>query len=188
MNYFKALDQLQIAILSCYIQKDYQEKKYDFEQTIHKARLNIMGTMKKLRLKIGAQGQTDFLSKLENLYEIVFSLNILKYRVTDYATFEICKKEFAKISVKLSEALKQINLLLKHISNLSSHTMMEETAKTMGKLSNQIDLLEELYRSTLQVVSKDPIFFLFFIQDLMALRDQLESFILGLINDRTFKK
>ncbi len=187
IHFFQSLDQLQKSILSCYFQKEYKEKKYDFEQKIYKSRLKLLGAMKKIR-SIMKDNRQKNLTQIENIYEMVFSLNILKLQVTDYATFEICEKEFINISVRLSAVLKHIMALLKKNSIMQSNSLVSDAAKIMGKLSNQTDSLEEVYRSTLQVVSRDPIFFLFFLQNLMALRDELESFILGLIDDRINKK
>ena len=194
VHYFKALDKLQIAVFNCYLQKDYVFKKYFYEQQMHKARLRLLYAMKKIRRVTGLD-EKNHLAKLENLYEIIFSLNTLKLRITDHATFEVCETEFQKISQSLSKVLEHIavflfelrhqqpNISIDNITNPTIRHMLDDTAKIMGKLSNQTDRLEELYRSTLQVVSKDPIFFLFFVQSLIAFRDELESFFLGLLND-----
>lgn len=194
VRYFKALDKLQIAIFNCYLHKDYIFKKYFYEQQMHKSRLKLLSSMKKIRSVTG-KDEKNYLTKLENLYEIIFSLNTLKFRVADHATFEVCEIEFKKISQSLSNVLDHIILFLvelshqqtdvsiKDVINPQIRHMLDDTAKIMGKLSHQTDSLEELYRSTLQVVSKDPIFFLFFVQSLIAFRDELESFFLGIIND-----
>jgi len=181
IHYFKALDKLQIAIFNCYLREDYLENNHFYEQQIHKARLTLLYAMKKIR-SIAIQGSQDKLARLENLYEIIFSLNTLKLRISDPATFEICAAEFEDISRRLTDSLKHIILLLDNISEPKS-VSIGETAKIMGRLSNKIDVLEEFYRSTLQVVSPDPIFFLFFVQDLMAFRDELEAFLVGVLND-----
>lgn len=185
INYFEAMNQLQLDLFACYIQKDYVLRKDFYEKRINKARITLLRSMKKIRMKYIAHDEANIkrLTKFESLYEMIFSLNILKLRITDYATFEICEAEFRKISNKLSDVLKHIIVLLGNRSDRKSNQLIESTAKIMGKLSHQIDSLAELYRTTLQVVSPDPIFFLFFVEDLIALRDELESFILGLIND-----
>lgn len=181
INYFKALDQLQIAIFNCYIQKDDGINHFKYELKIHKSRVKILRTMKNIRIMNGQSSQ-DKLAKLENLYEIIFSLNTLKIRILDPATFEICEEEFKRISFKITDAIKHIVILLGNCSTQTSHTLVDDTAKIIGLLSNNIDAFEELYRSTLQVVSSEPIFFLFFVQDLIAFRDELESYTLELLH------
>ncbi len=179
IKYFKALDQLQVVIFNCYTQRMYPEKTYDYEKNIHKVRLKLFNAMKKIRTFLDSED----LPKFENFYEMIFSLNTLKLRVTDYATFEMCESEFKKVSQSLTDVLKHIILFM----NGKNKPDLKSSAKVIANLSNRIDELEELYRSTLQVVSKDPIFFLFFVQDLIALRDALESFFVGWLNGKSSK-
>jgi|SRR5579872_2227269 len=184
IKYFNALNQLQKIIFSCFFKQDYIVNYYFYEQKIHKARLKLFRAIKKIR-GLATKDNPVNLAKLENLYEIIFSLDTLKLRVADHATFEMCEMEFKKLSACLSNTLEYINLFLDKQQHV--HSDLDNIAKMMGKLSHQIDALEELYRSTLQVVAKDPIFFLFFVQDLMAFRDELESFLLELFNDQSIK-
>ncbi len=176
INYFKTLDALQKIIFDFYIQKNDSRDPALHEQHLHKARIALLSAMKKIRLGM-AQTEHKNLEKFENLYEIVFSLNTLKLRIPDYTTFEVCETEFKKISDSLSELLQHFRNCLKN-----KNVTLDSTAKMLGKLSNTIDRLEELYRGTLQVIAKDPTLFLFFLQDLIALRDTLESLFLGLFN------
>lgn len=185
VNYFKALNKLQIIVFTCYLSKEYAINQSFYEKKMHKARTRLLRAMKKIR-HVEKKDTAVNLAKLENLYEIIFSLNTLKLRVTDHATFEVCEMEFKKLSECLTNALNHINLFLEKEKHPERH-MLGDTAKVLGRLSHQTDALEELYRSTLQVVAKDPIFFLFFIQDLMAFRDELESFILELFNGKSIK-
>jgi len=193
IKYFKALNQLQIVVFSCYIRRNYPAKSHFYEQEIHEHRLKLLIAMQKMRT-VAAQDTQNNLGKLENLYEIIFSLNTLKLRITDHTTFEICETEFKTISRSLSDALQHViiflnwqcdqpkKISLENVSDPKASALLDGAAKVIGSLSNKIDALDELYRNTLQVTSADPIFFLFFIQDLMALRDELESFFLGLLN------
>jgi len=192
IKYFKALNQLQKSIFACYIQKDYLLNQYLYRQQIHRARLKLLTTMKKMRSIARLQNK---IVQLENLYEIVFSLNILKLHVIDHTTFDMCIGEFKKISEGLSSTLQHIilflerqghprtKIVLENGRDQPDHPLLHDAAKIFGGLSHKIDELEELYRSTLQVAARDPIFFLFFVQDLIALRDMLESFLLGLMKN-----
>lgn len=181
IHYFKSLNQLQLDIFNCYLKKDYPQNKIFYEQKIHKARVNLFLAMKKIRALVN-QKTTAQLAKLESLYEIIFSLNTLKLRVSDQSTFEVCETEFALISNELSKTIAEIILMLNDPVN-----MLNEMAVSIGNLSHCIDLFQELYRSTLQVVSKEPIFFLFFVQGLIDFRDELELFLRAL-NEYSIEK
>jgi hypothetical protein len=191
IHYFKTLDTLQKAIFSCYLEKDHDNVH---EKNIRTARKRLLQAMIKLR-SLPYKNANERLGKLENLYEIIFSLNTLKLRILDPSTFEICKTEFKKISDSLSHILEHTTIFLDRqrnprkkmsVQNLADQhaaRMMDETGKNMGQLSRNINDLDELYRATLQVVSQEPIFFLFFLQDLTAFRDVFESFFMDLLND-----
>jgi len=183
IHYFKTLDVQQKAIFACYLEKNYAKQLDPYEKKIRNTRLKLLTAMKKIRA-LSSTDSRGKLERLENLYEIIFSLNTLKLRISDQAIFEICEVELKKISLSLSDALKHAMIFLnsKQLEKKSAR-MMDDTAKNIGRLSRQIDALEELYRSTLQVVSQEPIFFLFFVQDLIAFRDALESFFLEMLND-----
>ncbi|HSW68777.1 MAG TPA: hypothetical protein VLI69_01295 [Gammaproteobacteria bacterium] len=189
IKYFKALNHLQSVIFNCYLQRDYFSKIIHYEKIIHQARLKLMRIMKKIR----KSDEQKNLNQLEKLYETIFSLNTFKLRILDHTTFEVCEPELKKTSQSLDAALRFVvvflekqfcqkeKISLRNISTRTARDMLEKSAKMIGNLSRQIDKLEELYRTTLQVISESPIFFLFFVQDLIALRDQLEAVFLEII-------
>ncbi len=192
--YLKALNKLQSRILICYVAQDFLNKNFYYERKIYQARLRLFTIMKKIRF-IVEQKANSHLSALENLYEIVFSLNILKLRASDPSVFEICRAEIERISRSFSIALQKMGIFiaqqegegkkisLENVTDTKTRILLDNMAKAIGQFSQKIDAFEEVYRSTLQVVTPEPIFFLFFLQNLMALRESLESFFLGLLND-----
>ncbi len=161
-NYFKILNQLQELIFSCYIKRDYFEKRYQYEENIQQIRKQLFEVMKKLRLLFG--GETKKISQFENLYEIIFSLGTLKLRVPDQATFEVCENEMKILS----------NCLAKILLGFSLHK--NSLPQLIDAFAGAVNGFEELYQSTLQVVSYEPIVFLFFVQDLIALREEFQFF------------
>ncbi len=158
-NYFETLNQLQDLVLSCYINRDYFDKRYLYEEKIQKIREKLFGIMRQARLLIIHDAKT--IAQLENIYEIIFSLNTLKLRVSDYATFEVCENEIKVISKCLAD------IFLAHCRR----------PELLDEFSVFIEQFEELYKTTLQVVSQEPMVFLFFVQDLIALRDVLHEYI-----------
>ncbi len=147
-NYFHQLAKLQKIILACYFQKDYRENQFEYEKKIH----NQSRAVLKLLSKIVLTDQAGY------LYEIIISLGNLRFRVTDFATFEICAEELEAISLALATVFNKLT--------------------GMSELSASIEAFEEVYRGALQVAATDPLAFLFFIQDLYTLRDKLNEKII----------
>ncbi|HSW93819.1 MAG TPA: hypothetical protein VLJ15_05610 [Gammaproteobacteria bacterium] len=147
-NYFKTLDALQKAVFVNLMENNSHENE------IRQIRLTLFNVMKQLRA-FTHPNAPEKIAAFESLYEIIFSLNTLKPHLSDLAIREICQREFKNISEQLSYALKN---------------------QTADSLPGQMDALDELYHTTLQVVSKEPIFFLFFIKNLVAFCDTLDTF------------
>jgi len=160
-KFINSLNQLQSIVFSCYIKRDYFANRYDYEKQIHRVRIQLFHHMKKMRLLCGDQP----LSSMENLYEIIFSLNVFKLRVADHATFEVCENEMKLFTQCISAIL----------TNACDSRFRENDS--MAQLSSAINNFEELYRSTLQVVSYEPIVFLYFVQNMIALREGLDIFL-----------
>jgi len=175
VHYFNTLDQLQIVILKCYLRRDYKINQTIYNQHIHKIRLKILKTIQKIRC-LGLHSALIDINQLTNLYEIIFSLDTLKSRVKDHTTFEVCENEIKHITESLSHLLQYIVFILnKKRKNQHPHLKMDAL---ITDFAYKTQAFEELYRSTLQVVSAHPIVFLFFERDLKALRHELESFLL----------
>ena len=194
INYFKVVDELQTLIFSMLTKRDYFVNPYFYEHHTHKVRIKLMREMKNIR-SVSDIDQQVMVMKLAHIYEAIFSLNTLKLRFSDQTTFEMCELEFKLLSKQLTAVLQHTNLLLKNqinktkriilekIQTQDARKMLDKTAHAINQLTQAIDGLDELYRTTMQVVSPDPILFLFFLQDLMVLRDLLESFVLGILNE-----
>ena len=112
-DYFKALDQLQARVLICYTAKDFLAKNFSYERKIYRARLRLFSMMKKIRVMV-EQEKVPHLSALENIYEIIFSLNTLKLRVSDVSVFEIFQDEIKALTQDLGIVLQQMILFFLH--------------------------------------------------------------------------
>lgn len=163
-----ALAQLQRAYFACYLRRDYLAKQSDYEKIFYQKRSILLNRMKYARyfLKKNSEKWRLFFSEIEHLSEIIFSLNQLRFRVTDYTIFEICAFEMQWLSKTSTSALKSAaNSFLKKY-NSHSHLVA---------LSESIEAFETISHSALQITSQEPIVFLFFIQDLYALHDAVKK-------------
>lgn len=161
-QYFHALTALQSQVLASYLKPGAPAAK-----TFHQARVTLFQVMQKLRLFVPTPPER-LLNKLEHMYEIIFSLNQLKFRLNDAATFEICAKEFKEILFTLTQLMKKAELFCQaKCSSLTQELTQFATARIA---------FAEVYQGTLQVVTYEPIVFLFFLQDLQALHEEIESF------------
>src|SRR5438552_11222156 len=91
-KYFRQLDNLQKIIFSCLLNRDYAEREDEYEKKFHQAKSKLLSI-------IPAQAECY-------LVEIIFSLNLLKFRIPDHATFEVCEQELRDISNSLSIVLR----------------------------------------------------------------------------------
>lgn len=178
--YLCALDQLHITLFSAYIKRDYFENRFYYEKKIINQTRAMMYALDEVRLAThvipvhigiekfstqpidlndGRVWYENIISRLENLYEIFFSLDLLKHRLIDHSTFEVCQAELKKISKMLSKIL--------------NHFFNEKDLLLYQELEGSIQALEILFQNTLQFVTADPLNFLFFIRDLKALSKEL---------------
>ncbi len=167
-NCLRALVQLQHAYFACYIKRDYLSNQSNYEKSIYQKRsigLKRMAYARSLlkKNKNSSTKWTDLFSKITHLSEIIFSLNQLRFRVTDYAIFEICALEMQALDRASAAALKAA------VKNL----LWNKNPTYPVELLEAIHAFEAISHRVLNVASSEPIIFLFFIQDLYALYDNL---------------
>lgn len=154
MHYFRSLNELQKIIFQGYLDHHVID-----EIALRKARNKLFHLLKKMRQK-----ERYPIAQFEHLYEIIFSLRALQRRVVDQTVFAVCLEELRKISGSLTALLYALSM-----------KYQSAVLTAMDEFSVAIALLDELYRTTLQVVSYEPIVFLFFIQTLFALHTEVEE-------------
>jgi hypothetical protein len=160
------LAQLNQAIFSCYVAHNYQEEHFDYEKKLHASRGSFLYKISQARtllMHLKSSPQPKFAAMLdciEQCYEIFQSLGLLIQRVDDHSTFAVADKEFLALSGNVDTYLRQ---MAAEINTLKIRH--EESAI----LSENIYELEEINRTVLQVVAKDPLVFMIFIQDMYAL-------------------
>lgn len=151
--YLHALDKLQIIVFSAYIRRDYLDEAVAYEKSLLQQMQQLFKILKNIKMH---PENEEKISRLEHLYEIIFSLDLLKSRLIDHATFEIVEKEFRLISQCITN-------------------MLIETDKNGRAFEAAIVSIEALFQATLQFVTADPLMFLFFIRDLRALSEELQK-------------
>jgi hypothetical protein len=160
------LAQLNQAIFSCYVTHNYQEEHFNYEKRLHASRGSFLYKINQARAlltKIASSQQQKFaaiLDSIEQCYEIFQSLGLLIQRVDDHSTFAVADKEFLALSGNVDTYLFQM------AAEINTRKIKHQQSTI---LSENIYELEELNRTVLQVVAKDPLVFMIFIQDMYAL-------------------
>lgn len=168
----RALAQLQHAYFACYLKRDYLSKQPGYEKILYQKRSLLLGKVAHARslLKKNKKGTTKWaivFFKIEHLSEIIFSLNQLRFRVSGYAIFEICIAEMQALEKTSMAALK----------NVAQFILWNKRAASPVELLDKIHAFEAISHRTLQIASPEPIIFLFFIQDLYALYDEINELL-----------
>lgn len=156
IRYFHALNQFQRTIFAAYIKRDYFAKQTHYEKKLMRSSQNVMRAMHHIRQIIPAEKISHF----ENAYELLYSLDLLKHRLSDHATFEICGIEFKQASGALSGLL-GISFFAKR-----------KREKAILFLQSAARSLENLFETTLQFIVADPLLVLFFVHSLKELSDE----------------
>lgn len=163
---FFALAKLQEAFFYAYLKEDFLKNQPAYAKLFFKRRIAFFLALKKARDR--TKRSTKFkpmIGLFEHLYEILFSMHLLRYRVQDYTIFEICAREFKAISKISTHLLNELG------KSLFSHRSLIST----DHLLQNIHTLESVYQHTLKIIVRDPIIFIFFIQDLYALSEEIEK-------------
>lgn len=132
----KAILKLQTAFFEIYLKRDYQDKHYLYEKKIHRLSYQIVNFIQQTREFAVTNQDKEKTQILARLYESVLAQGHLRFRIKDYATFEIIDRELKALS------------------------------ENKNNFSGNIAALEDLYHNTLQVVAAEPLAFLCFIKAL----------------------
>jgi len=109
----------------------------------------------------------DIFFKIDHLSEIIFSLNQLRFRVVDYTTFKVCAQEMQEIE-------KFSIMMIIQLANFKNSSV------ELPIFEEKIHQFENIYNRALQIVAIDPLVFMFFIQDLYALNEELKQLSLAI--------
>ncbi|MES2216846.1 MAG: hypothetical protein V4501_00400 [Pseudomonadota bacterium] len=154
------------AIFSVYLARDYEQRLFVYEKKLHWQRnafLTSLVTVRESLMEFDNAKRPSFvklLQSVEQIYEILLAIGLLVYRVSDHSTFEVANKEL----LALNEGLKAYLLAL--AAQLQRGQLAAPTTFT-----DSIQELQDINHDALQVVAPDPMVFILFIQDFMALNE-----------------
>ena len=112
-------------------------------------------------------------SKINHLSEIIFSLNQLRFRVHDYTTFKVCILEMQEIEKYSVMSIIEL-----------ANCCFKKTSIHLSQFEDKIHQFENIYNRALQIVAIDPLVFMFFIQDLYALHEELRKIMQMMCEDK----
>lgn len=168
-----------------FLQPALRENRNEYEQAWLLAKCRVM---KSIAL-IGSQ------PALKSLYELILSLSQLRYREKDTTLFSVCEKEISVIQDEIQmlfQLMKArycgrfsfyflLGLLPRRwfgLSSLNENSPQDDTPVVdLSSLKEKIELFEENYRHVLQISAKDPLAYVYFINELYAFGDVVESIL-----------
>jgi hypothetical protein len=154
------------AIFSCYMTHNYMDNYFNHEKTLHSERSRYLYEINQARCwvdKTTGAPQHFFLriiDLLEQAYEVLQAISLLIYRVEDHSTFAVADKEFLAISGSVVNEFDRLAEQLRRKKSSIARTNI---------LNENIYEFEEINRSALQVVAREPLVFMIFIQDMHEL-------------------
>ena len=163
---------LQDSFFNAYLKLDFLQKQSEYAKIFYRKRNLFFKSLQKSRRLADQDTKYTFIFKeIERASEIIFALHLLRFRVNDYAVFEICAREFQALLIQLDFLFTQLARAL----------MKKRALLNTENLAIAIFDVEILYGNTLQIVVRDPLVFLFFIRNLYSLKNTFDR-IGNLIN------
>ncbi len=183
---FIALIELNKVYFDAYLKPDFLERKDYYAKLFFRKRQILFKSLQKMRAR--NQTHQEIIKKIEHIYETIFSLHLLRFRVTDFTIFAICRQDMQSILQLMTELLQSMLLhtsrrpaqVLRDPGTASKHFWIPRTSRgttdfSADRLLAAIHIFETIYHQTLKIVSPDPSIFLFFIQDCYTLSDEIEN-------------
>lgn len=144
---------LQKLFFDNYLKQETILKQY---KTLNRQHRKFYQCLKKARLLTTKIPSEKFLyDHIEQLHDIICAMHLLRFRVNDLSLFEICAQEMFSLQ-KTSVAL---------LKKCGQQVTLENELKNF---LNAIEAFESINTHTLKIVARDPVVFLFFLQDLYA--------------------
>ena len=99
-----------------------------------------------------------WLNQLDTLFENMLDYSQLRWRVTDYTTFALCRDELTNIANETDQCLKAV----------VAHVKQKKVFTSIDQLNWAINHLETHFHQVLQVASPEPLVYLLFIDSVNA--------------------
>lgn len=175
------LRKLNKEIFSCFLEPEYADNIYLYERRIHFGKNAFLRSLSRLRemTKLAETKLSDlekenherWLIQLEGLFGNMLDYAQLRWRVTDYTTFAVCRDELIKIAIESDKCLDAI----------IAHVRQKKYFTSIDQLSQAVNQLENNYYQVLQVASTQPLIFLLFIDSLNAFSKKIAATYLSAI-------
>lgn len=198
---FIALTALNKIYFDAYLKPDFLERKTYYAKQFIRVRQKFFRALQKMRSK--NQAHPVLVESVVRIYETIFSLHLLRFRVTDFTIFAICRQDMQSICDLMTELLQNVqhhlstpalpkNYHLRGNDSYLDRTKSRQCEKpsewisafrgtkemmpiATDRLLAAIHIFETIYQQTLTILSPDPSIFLFFIQDCYTLCDDIEN-------------
>lgn len=163
--FWNSIQAMQDKIFQIYLLRDYSDNLYVYEKELHEKRVDNLDAINKMRelvSRMPAKKRLPYIKDIQHfeyIADMTITLGSLRYRVKDFSTLEVCEKEFKMISETITKDIAKIQ--------------KNERIKFNKTL---IDSFENLYQTTLQVITHEPQVFLIFIHNIKKLLKEYERF------------
>jgi hypothetical protein len=161
----QALAALQESMFVNYLRSDYIKCREHYQKVLNKkSKLFFSAMLNTSNAVQHFSAAKDIFLKINHLSEIIFSLNQLRFRVEDYTTFKVCAQEMQAIEASSIALFRQL-----------AKGFFQKIEMDFNVFEERIHAFENLYNRALQIVSTDPLVFMFFIQDLYVLNEEAKK-------------
>lgn len=143
-------------IFACFLNRDYPQSVYLFERRIHLQKTKCMTLLLQLD-----QSAHPISEKLKLIFLIMMDGALLRFRVADHNTFQVCASELKTIQLAVHHTLKNV------LKNKQQSDIVD--------LQRDIDSFYAHYEQVLQVAAASPLPFLIFISSLKSLAEALHD-------------
>lgn len=169
----RSLINLNANVFACLLAPEYIDNIYIYEKRLHDAKGRSLEALNGLRGGIACLKQSDplrsyynsIVNRLTDLFDNIVDYSQLRRRVSDYSTLSICSTELAAINLEITRLIKGA------MAYFTKQTFYPDAKGLIEKIKR----LENNYYNVLQVASREPLVFLFFIDSLNAFAEQLEA-------------
>lgn len=175
------LRKLNKEIFSCFLEAEYADNIYLYERRLHISKNAFLHSISRLReiTKLAETKLSDiekeshelWLIQLDLLFENMLDYSQLRWRVTDYTTFSVCREELMRIA---KESDKCLDAIVAHVKQKKYFTSIDQ-------LNQSINQFETNYYQVLQVAAPEPLVFLLFIDSLNAFSKKVAALYASVI-------
>jgi len=151
------------SIFAAMLKKDYASQSFHYEKTFHACRHNLLEKLIYLHQVLQDDEESVYQNieaQLGKLYENILSLGNILLRIDDVSIFEMASKEFSSMAETTEQTLKSLARF--------------KQPKNLDDLSYQIQQLQDVNMSGVQLVAQDPLLFFLFIEDWKLLERRFE--------------